>query len=351
MWLRDHAPFPVAWLQLDEEDNDPAAFFMALLAAIQQLDPDFGTDWQSLLTASGDIDNAVRRLSGVLINDVLASSLRPFAIVLDDLHVIEEVAVFEALDSLLEHLPQEMHIIATSRNDPPLLPLARMRLQGRLAEFRLDELRFDHADIQSLLQDQTQLPMSEANLALLQRHTEGWIAGLRLLMLSLNRVDSDAKRGALLQRLSQVDRHIFDFLAEEVLNEQSPEMSQFLLETAILDDLTPDLCAAVTQKQSASGLLDKAFRRNLFLTQVDTEDGEHRYRYHDLFAAFLRRQLARAASKEQIRTLHRRAAGAVSSDESAIRHYLTAELSGPGRAIPEVATTERCAANPPARTE
>ena len=149
MWMRHHAPFPVIWLRLDEDDNDPAAFFMALLAAIQQLNPDFGTEWQALLTNTTDIDGAGRRLAGVMVNEVLASSLRPFAIVLDDLHRVEEATVFEALDSLLENLPQEMYIIATSRYDPPL-SLARMRLQGRLAEFRLDDIRFDNAETQSL---------------------------------------------------------------------------------------------------------------------------------------------------------------------------------------------------------
>jgi LuxR family maltose regulon positive regulatory protein len=325
MWMRHHAPFPVIWLRLDEEDNDPAAFFMALLAAIQQLDSDFGAKWQSLLTATSDINGAGRRLTGVLVNEVLDSSLRPFAIVLDDLHRIEEATVFEALDSLLENLPQEMHIIATSRYDPPL-SLARMRLQGRLAEFRLDDIRFDSAETQSLLNDKMQLSLSATNLTLMQTHTEGWVAGLRLLALSLNKLDSNTKRAAFLQRLPQADRHIFEFLADEILNEQPPEITRFLLETAILDELTPELCAAVTQKHNASHLLDEIFRRNLFLTTVEGGNGEIVCRYHDLFADFLRRRLAREASPEQIQMLHRRAAQAVSTADQAIRHYLAAEL-------------------------
>ena len=325
MWLHHQPPFPVIWLRLDEEDNDPAVFFMALLAAIQQLDPDFGADWQSLLTATTDINSAVRRLAGVMINEVLASSLRPFAIVLDDLHRIEETAVFEILDSLLENLPQEMHIIATSRYDPPL-SLARMRLQGRLAEFRLDDLRFDSAETQSLLNDKLQLNLSATNLTLLQTHSEGWVAGLRLLVLSLNRLDTDDKRATFLQHLPQADRHIFEFLADEILNEQPPEITQFLLETAVLDELTPELCTAVTQKQNALDLLDKVIHRNLFLTQVKGESGEIIYRYHDLFTDFLRKRLARELSREQIQTLHRRAAQAVTTGDQAIRHFLVAGL-------------------------
>lgn len=339
-WLHNQPPLPVTWLRLDEEDNDPAVFFMALLAAIQQLDPDFGADWQSLLTATTDINGMVRRLAGVMINEVLDSSLRPFAIVLDDLHRIEDTAVFEILDSLLENLPQEMHIIATSRYDPPL-SLARMRLQGRLKDFRLDDIRFDSNETQTLLNDKLQLNLSATNLTLLHAYTEGWVAGLRLLVLSLNRLDSDDKRAAFLQRLPQADRHVFEFLADEILNEQPPELTRFLLETAVLDELTPELCAAVTQRQDASHLLDEIFRRNLFLTPVESENGEIVYRYHDLFADFLRRRLAREVSPEQMQTLHRRAARAVSAVDQAIRHYLVAELwSEAAEAIEQVGRAE-----------
>ena len=324
-WLHHDPPFPVIWLRLDKEDNDPATFFMALLAAIQQLDSDFGADWQSLLTGTTDIDAVVRRLTGVMINEILGSSLLPFALVLDDLHRIKETAVFEILNNLLENLPSEMHIIATSRYDPQL-SLARMRLQGRLAEFRLDDLRFDDAESQLLLNDKLKLNLSATNLTRLQRHTGGWIAGLRLLVFSLNKLDSNDKRTAFLQRLPQADRNLFAFLADEILEEQTPEITQFLLETAVLDELTPELCTAVTQKQDAPDLLDNVVRRNLFLTPVEGEKGEFVYRYHDLFTDFLRQRLVRERSTEQIQTLHRRAAQTVSSIDQAIRHYLAAEL-------------------------
>jgi LuxR family maltose regulon positive regulatory protein len=324
-WLHSHPPFPVIWLRLDEEDNDLAVFFVALLAALRQVDPDFGADWHSLLTVTSDIGGSARRLAGVLVNEVLSSSLRSFALVLDDLHLIEETAVLDALDALLENLPPDMHIIAASRYDPPL-PLARMRLQGRLAEIRLDDLRFNDAETQMLLNDKLQLNLSTADLALLQTHTGGWAAGLRLLALSLNRLDTDAGRASFLHHLSHSGRDLFEFLADEILDDQPAELRHFLLETAVLDELTPELCTTITQRREAPHLLDDILRRNLFLTLTEGENAGLVYRYHDLFADFLRQRLARALPHEQIQALHRRAARAAVTPDQSVRHYLAAAL-------------------------
>ncbi len=229
-WLHDQPSLPVTWLRLAEEENELAGFFMALLAALRQLDPRFGTDWQDLVTTTPDLLGSEQRFIGVLVNEILASSLRPLALVLDDLHLIEDTAVLNALGYLLENLPPEMHVVATSRYDPPLA-LTRMRLQGRLAEIHLDELRFDESDTRTLLNDTLQLDLAAAELALLQTHTEGWIAGLRLLALSLNRRHSTLGRTAFLQNLAQSGRHLFSFLAEEVFKDQPPDIQRFLLAT------------------------------------------------------------------------------------------------------------------------
>jgi LuxR family maltose regulon positive regulatory protein len=330
-WLHNHASIPVSWLRLDEEDNDPAVFFAALLAALRQLDPDFGAEWEPLLIATPDISGAVRRLMGVLVNELLASSFRPFGLVLDDLHFVENTAVLKAFDTLLENLPPELHIIATSRYDPPL-SLARMRLQGRLAEFQLDDLRFNNDEAQILLNDKLRLDLSFADVDLLQSHTEGWVAGLRLLALSLRgpssgkQWDMGAGRAAFLQRLPRRDRYVFEFLADEILNDQPPELRRFLLETAFLDELTPELCTAVTQRQDASQLLNNILHRNLFLTPVEGEYGRLFYRYHDLFADFLRQRLVRELPHKQVQNLHRRAAQATTSPDQTIRFYLAAAL-------------------------
>lgn len=324
-WLHDHPPFPVLWLRLDKEDNDPGVFFTALLAALRQSDSSFGADWQSLLIATSDISSAARRLVGALVNEITASSLRPFAMVLDDLHLIQEKAVLSAIDTLLENLPPDMHIIATSRFLPPL-SLARMRLQGRLAEFGLDDLRFNDTETKMLLNDRLRLNLSAVDLNLLQTHTEGWVAGLRLLALALDRLDSDVGRASFLHHLPQSGRHIFEFLAEEVYKHQPSEMRRFLLETAVLDELTPELCTDVTQRINAAQLLDDIVRRNLFLTLTVDGKGNLAYRYHDLFAGFLRQRLIHEFTQEHIQNLHRRAAEAAATADQSTRHYLAAGL-------------------------
>jgi LuxR family maltose regulon positive regulatory protein len=324
-WLHDQPSLSVTWLRLAEEENELAGFFMALLAALRQLDPHFGADWQDLVTTTPDLPGSAQRLSGVLVNEILASSIRPFALVLDDLHVIQDPVVLNALSSLLENLPPDMHLIATSRYDPPLA-LARMRLQGRLAEIHLDELRFDESDTRTLLNDNLQLNLAAGELALLQTHTEGWIAGLRLLALSLNRRRSTLSRSAFLRNLTQSGRNLFSFLAEEVFNDQPPDIQRFLITTAVLDELTPDMCTAVTQQQDSPQQLDDLLRRNLFLNLVEGSDGTLVYRYHDLFADLLRQQLTRTFSREQIQELHRRAAEAAVRPDQAIHHYLVANL-------------------------
>ncbi|MCB8972205.1 MAG: AAA family ATPase [Ardenticatenaceae bacterium] len=325
-WLRDNKPaMPVAWLRLAKDDNELSGFFTAVLAALRQLDAQFGSDWQTVLLSTPDLDGSAQRLVAVLVNQILASSLRPFTLVLDDLHLIENNIVLNALDTLLENLPPDMHIVATSRYDPPL-SLARLRLQGRLAEIRLDALRFNHTETQTWLNDILQLNLSPTDLARLQTHTEGWAAGLRLLALSLNQLDSEAGRAYFLQHLSQSGRHLFDFLAEEILNHQPPELRRFLLVTAVLDELTPEWCTAVAQQPNAPQLLDEIYHRNLFLTWVESETGGWVYRYHDLFSEFLRQRLTRELSPDQIQTLHRFAAQSVTQPEQAIHHYLSAEL-------------------------
>ncbi|MFQ5400829.1 MAG: LuxR C-terminal-related transcriptional regulator [Anaerolineae bacterium] len=326
-WFHQSEIVNRVWLRLDEEDNDPTTFFTALVAAVRRADPGFGADVQTLLATLPDPGGEVRHLVGALVNEVMASALRPLAMVLDDLHLIEETAVLTALDYLLENLPPATHLVATTRYDPPL-SLGRLRAQGQLAEFRLDDLRFSDDETKILLNDRLHLNLAEVDLSALQTRTEGWAAGLRLLGLSLNRLASPARRAAFIRHLAQSNRHIFEFLADEVLNDQPFEMRQFLLETAVLDELTPELCTAVTRRREAAQMLDDLYRRNLFLTLVESESGDLAYRTHDLFRDFLRQRLARELSRDHIQTLRRRAAAAAPTPDQAIRHYLAAELWG-----------------------
>jgi LuxR family maltose regulon positive regulatory protein len=336
----------MAWLSLDEEDNDPVRFVTALIAALQHLDPACGATAQSLLTSHVQLGAEVRHVTSVLINDVLETLADPFVLILDDLHRIVEPSIFVTLDYLLEHRPPQLHLVVATRVDPPLA-LARLRARGELSELRLAALRFSEEETSVFLNQRLNLGLSAADLALLHSRTEGWAVGLRLLASSLDRVPSVQDRKLLIRYLAKTDRSVFEFLAEEVFNNQEAEIRGFLLQTSILPELTPTLCRAVTRRADAGSVLEALYRRNLFLVQIapsqelgNREPGgatrfdrphletgdpprERRYRYHDLFAEFLRHKLGETWP-ERIPDLHLRAAQAESEPARAVDHYLAA---------------------------
>ena len=320
----------LAWLTLDEGDNDPALFLVYLVAALQRLNPACGAATRSLLAHPSDSAAQMRRIIGALINDVLETLPNPFALVLDDLHLITGPTIYFALDYLLEHLPPQMHLAIATRHDPPL-SLARLRGRGQLAELRVSHLRFTLAETAALLNDTLRLGLPPDDLTALQSRTEGWPVGLRLLADSLDHIPDAAGRTAFITHLAHTDRYVFDFLADEVLNRQSQAIRDFLLETSILSDLTPALCQAVTNRSDAGAILKDLHRRNLFVVNLQppvTNLQPPTYRYHALFAEFLRQQLAQEMP-ERVTDLHRRAAQAQTTPARAIGHYLAAEMWEP----------------------
>ncbi|HLN61774.1 MAG TPA: AAA family ATPase, partial [Symbiobacteriaceae bacterium] len=301
-----------AWVSLDAEENDPVRFFGALTAALQRLAPAFGA------SQAAQADAEPRRLAGLLVNEVLEHLPDPFTLVLDDLHLVTEPAIFVALDYLIERLPPQMHLVISTRHDPPL-PLARLAARRQLAEIRRPHLSFTADEADLLLNGTLGLALPPDLLGALEARTEGWAAGLCLLAASLEQVESTTGREALLNSLAQTDRYVYEFLADEVLSRQEPAVRSFLLQTAILPDLTPALCAAVTDRSDSRELLEALYRRNLFL--VATPDGT--YRYHALFAEFLRAQLT-CENPDLMPTCYRRAAAAESSPVRAIPYWLAA---------------------------
>lgn len=323
--LRERSDLAVAWLALDADDNDPATFAAALLAAVRGGLPDCGGLAQSLFDGLPNPGGQLRRLLGVLINDLPDLTIRPLVLVLDDLHAITEPAIHEALDHLIERLPTGAHVAVTTRYDPPLA-LARLRARGQLAEVRLPDLRFTTDETGTLLNGALALDLAAGDVAILHDRTGGWAAGVRLLALMLGRLGAGEERRALIAQLGADGRYIFDFMAEEVLHQQEPELQRFLLDISILPELTPALCRAVTGRDDAGQLLDLAFRRNLFLTITGgpVSDTGKAYRLHDLFAVFLRERLAEE-SPDRMRELHHRAAEAATDASQAITHYCAAE--------------------------
>jgi LuxR family maltose regulon positive regulatory protein len=278
------SPLPVTWISLDEGDNDPVRFLTYLLAALQGIDPDLGQAAQSLLGAPQL--PPVDALMTLLINDIAAVP-SPFVLVLDDYHLIRAPLIHDALTFLLEHPPPRMHLVLTTRRDPPL-PLPRLRVRGQMTEIRAQDLRFTAEEAAAFLNQALGLTLAPEIVTALEARTEGWIAGLQMASLSMQ--GKPAERVAdFVTAFSGSDRHVIDYLAEEVLARQPGDIRDFLRQAAILDRLTAPLCDAVTGRDDSDAVLNQLERAGLFLIPLDAEHTW--YRYHRLFADFLRTEI------------------------------------------------------------
>lgn len=277
---------------------------------------------RTLLSGLPDLASEIHRLMSSVINEMV-DTLTETWIILDDLHSITEPVVYDALDYLLARMPEQVRLLISTRHDPPL-SLARLRARGQLIELRVPNLRFTSEEANQFLNDKQHLDLSFDDLNRIQARAEGWAAGLRLLAGSLDHMPSASDRSMFIGNLALTDRYVFDFLAEEALKRQEPEIRAFLLDTSILPELVPVLCNKLTERNDAETMVQRLYRKNLFLTQAG--ETSNIFRYHALFAEFLREQLKRENPQRFIE-LHRRAAEALktSSPERAIAHYLAAE--------------------------
>ncbi len=238
---------PVAWLSLDKNDNQTGRFLSYLLAALQTADPAIGSETAQLLVTSQQAPPEMILTS--LIND-LDSSGREIVLVLDDYQFISSQAVHEQMTFLLEHCPNSLHLVIATRSDPPL-PLARLRVRGQTIELRAADLRFTRPEAGQFLNDIMGLRLDEGSVAVLAERTEGWIAGLQMAALSMR--DRENVPG-FIEGFSGTNRYILDYLLEEVLAGQPPEIQRFLLFTSILERLSAPLCDAITENSRyASG--------------------------------------------------------------------------------------------------
>ncbi|HET6919019.1 MAG TPA: AAA family ATPase, partial [Jiangellaceae bacterium] len=312
----------VGWLSLDDGDNDLTRFMAHLVAALQgaQLDVDAAV-LESLSTASADALTT-------LVNDVTrAGEQEPgkqWVVVLDDYHVIEASDVHEAVTFLLDHLPDHLHLVMATRADPPL-PVARLRGRGQLTEVRAADLRFTPSEAREFLNQVMGLELTEADVDALEDRTEGWIAGLQLAALSLRGIEDRGEVADFIQAFTGSNRFVIDYLADEVLARQRPQVRDFMLRTAILDRLNGLLCDVVTGGTDGTRTLADLERGNLFVVSLDAERSW--YRYHHLFADVLHARLL-AEHPEQMPDLHNRASvwfagrGLIAD---AVRHALAAE--------------------------
>jgi len=307
----------VAWLSLDQRDNDPARFWTYLVAALQRVATRIGAGALSLLQSP---QSPMETVLGSLLNDLHAVP-DDVVLVLDDYHVIEAPEVQDGMAFLLEHLPPQIHLVIAGRADPAL-PLARLRGRGELVEVRAADLRFTPDEAAAYLNGAMGLSLTAQDVAALEGRTEGWIAALQLAALSLQGRDDVA---GFIADFAGDDRYIVDYLLEEVLQRQPEHIRAFLLQTSILSRLNGALCDAVTGQDGGKAMLEALDRGNLFLIALD--DRRQWYRYQHLFADVLRARLL-DERPDDVPDLHRRASEWYehSGDRSeAIHHAMAGE--------------------------
>jgi LuxR family transcriptional regulator, maltose regulon positive regulatory protein len=277
---------PVAWLSLDEGDNDPAGFLAYFIAALQTISANIGEGLMSLLQAPPTQLPPIQALLTPLLNEINAIP-GDFILVLDDYHLIDSQPVDNALAFLLKHLPPHMHLVLSTREDPNL-PLARLRARGQLTELRVTDLRFTPPEAADFLNRVMGLNLLAEDIAALEAHTEGWIAGLQLAAISMR---GHQDLAGFIQSFTGSHHFIMDYLVEEVLQQQPENIQAFLLHTSILDRLCGPLCDAVLLDPSTPGqaTLEYLERANLFIMPLDNARGW--YRYHHLFVDLLRQRM------------------------------------------------------------
>ncbi len=302
------------WLSLDPSDNDPVWFWMYVVGALQKISPGVGIRAVELLAMGAD---PVQVVLPTLLND-LDTITSPIVLILDDYNLVVNRTVHEQLAFFISRMPANLHLVLATRSDP-MLPLARLRASGDLAELRTDDLRFGAIEADHLLNDVLGLDLPDADIQLLHRRTEGWAAGLYLAALSLaGRADT----AAFIRTFAGDNRHIVDYLMAEVLDGQPPELRSFLLRTSVLGRLSGALCDAMLQTSGSASVLEQIERENLFVVPLDMS--RHWYRYHQLFGELLRTELRRT-EPDLVHDLHRRAASWFETEgliDEAVRHLV-----------------------------
>ena len=320
-----HRPF--AWYQFDAQDSDPTVFLTYLIESLRSMEhaPDtlanaIGQTAQSLLD-SAEAATSPKRVLTVLINELAEQIETPWLIVFEDYHYVTSPVVHQLVDFLLENAPDGLHIILSTRVDPPIA-LARLRARGQLAELRVSSLRFREDEMTKWMQ--SDLPgLSNESLNLLSEKTEGWVAALQIIRSSLTGRDAEDVN-AMLAGLNGSQQFVFDYLADEVFKRLPEDVQEFLLRTSIIQQMDSSVCNAVAGVQNAQSILDELEKQNLFVASLDAQ--KKWYRYHYLFREFLLSRLQRVET-ESVEGLERSAGAHYESQgewEVAFSHYVNA---------------------------
>ena len=296
-WVHDGAHL-VSWLSLDRDDNDPVRFFAHLVASIRNQAPRFEPELMRILQSPNP--PPIASLMTGFVN-ALAGLNHRLILVLDDYHLVTEKAVHDTLWFLLDHQPANLHIVIASREEPPF-SVARLHSHGRLAKFMETDLCFTPQEAEEFFNRVMKLELSQRQSETLRVHTEGWAAGLQMAALSLAQGQN---KDSFIASFSGKERHIIDFLADEVLSNQTGAIQSFLMRTSILDRFNAELCEKLTGESDSQAMLLHLERNHLFLVPLDAD--RVWYRYHHLFADLLQSRL-RKTQPDQLHELHSLAA-------------------------------------------
>ena len=308
----------VAWLSLDEGDNDPARFWRYVDAAFQKVDCHLGEKLHPALHSLQP--PAFEQIVTGFVNDIMASG-RTLILVLEDYHVINNTEIHTSVNFLLDNVPPNLHVMITTRSDPPL-HLALRRGRGLVAEIRAADLRFTPDETAVFINETMRLGLTADDLTSLAQRTEGWIAGLQMAALSLQ---AEPDPHAFVSAFSGDNRHIADYLIEEVLQRQPIDFQRFLLQTSIFEQMSAPLCNAVLGRQDSQAMLNALERANLFIQPLD--DQRHLFRYHHLFSNLLQNRL-KLSLPDEIISLHHKASQWYEHNgliKEAIEHSLLAQ--------------------------
>lgn len=312
-----------AWISLDEHDNDLPVFVHAIASSLQTVFPDACQNTASLLKARQL--PLTYQLATLIIND-LADLPQDVILVLDDYHLIHTSEIHNLLNLLIEHLPPQLHLVLTARSDPPL-SLSRWRAKGYLHDLRGADLRFTLSEIEAFLARMLGNEVIQATASELEEVTEGWIALLRLVTLSLSKVTDPE---VFIERLrNSPEESVSGYLVEEVLSQQSHAVQELLMRMSILEQFSVGLCDAVmgsdATHEQVRATVDWLQLSNVFLVPLDDIQGW--YRYHHLFRMLLQQRLLKSISSGELAILHQRASTWYAEHgfiEGALKHALEA---------------------------
>ncbi|HTE40054.1 MAG TPA: AAA family ATPase, partial [Steroidobacteraceae bacterium] len=309
----------IVWLAIDSDDNDPNRLFASLLRALEQLQLVWDSPPHDLLANATGSGTQQRAALATLVNALCTTSVQRIVLVFDDFHRIESPPALELIESLIERLPDHVSLLFGTRVELNL-PLPRWRMHGELAEFMPTDLEFSMDDAMSLAAAKSSAAPAAATVRDALTRTHGWAAGLSLVLQS--RLAPRATQSKDASSTEASDRHLYAYLAQEVLADLTEDLREFVLQCSVLTELNPHLCTAVTGRGDAREVLEILYRRNLFLTAIDEQLPV--LRFHDLFRDFLAGELDRRRPG-LAHELHERAGRAEPSMPRAIAHFLAAE--------------------------